>query len=284
MSIIAARQQTVPRSYAAVASLACLAAVVAANLVLTYGIMSTSLQWRWDLLVAMQGIVFGHVFLLSLWLAWGGSHVVLRATAVTALAFLIGHAVRFRLENVSPWEEFALVGSGVLTAILYFSAMLIPWRLLGARRLSFRPPAQATAERRGMQLGIRHLLVWTFWCALPCGLAQAIAADHAVELLLLVALFSAFGLPLAVTTTLLILGRRRLLWLIAFAAAWGFSSGLKQLVPDMFDTPRMWEFNLAVVVAVGGNLALLRRCGLRMWNAGRNSECQMGPPATSTAP
>jgi hypothetical protein len=61
----------------------------------------------------------------------------------------------------------------------------------------------------------------------------------------------------------------KLSWLAAAAAAWGLTTAAKLLIPDLFETSRIWEFNLAVVATVGGNLLLLRLGGLRSY---RNNE------------
>ncbi len=259
------------------------AAIVLANLILLFGAGHTSILWKWGLDVAVLGTILSHVFLLGLWLALGGQHWLTRLIVVSAPALFLGRAVNYHVPDVPPWEESLLIAGVCLTAVLCHHWLLAPLRWFGSLRLGFAPPQSASSAGR-MQMHIRQLLAWTIWCALPCALARAIAPDHVFELLASIALFSGFAVPLAATTALLVLGRRKLLWLVACAAAWGFSTALKQLIPDMFDTPRMWEFNLAVAATVGINLSVLRLCGLRLWRAGPTVRSRGENSAAQAAP
>ena len=181
----------------------------------------------------------------------------------------MGRAVNFGLPDLPPAEAWVLIAGLCLTFVLCLHALIVPLRWIGSLRLGFQPPAGCRQSGVRMQWRVRHVPLWTIWCAIPCAVVRPVAPDHVVEILLSVALFGGFGLPLAVAMAFLVMSRRKLSWLAAAAAAWGLTTAAKLLIPDLFETSRIWEFNLAVVATVGGNLLLLRLGGLRSY---RNNE------------
>lgn len=156
------------------------------------------------LALAGYGMLLGQLFLMAIWLSYGGLPVAARflavAAAPTAGAAAFGVSVD-SLADVAPL--FALVG-GTIVLVLY--AALLPLRTLLGWRIDFDPAYHAHALRQPMQLRLSNILAYTAVCALPCALFQWFGHAELAPAALALGAFTASG---CIPVAWLILSTRR---------------------------------------------------------------------------
>lgn len=116
------------------------------------------------------GMLLGQLFLMGLWLAFGGLHVAARVLAVT-LTTAVG-TLAFLVASKSVGDDVQVFSPIAAIVVLTTCAALLPLRILAGWRIDFDRAYHAPSSTRKLQLRLWHLIVYTAMWALVCALVQ----------------------------------------------------------------------------------------------------------------
>lgn len=245
-------------------------AQVGANLIATWFIVRLMFDGDWpDLGI---GLLLGQGFLLSLWLALGGLPNVARFVSVLLVTLIAALAVGDQSSmnpNFASWvEQASQIFIVCFFMVLLFHGLLLPLRWLLGWRLDFDPAYHARERSGRFQFGIVHFLGWTTFLAIPCGILRLMPEEDFAETAATCLKVFAMTFPIAASFTLAVVGRKRWRWTfvagVLFVLMWTaemFIPNLELIVNESF-----LKFNLGIVVAVAGNLVVLRLLGLKLFS------------------
>ena len=223
--------------------------------------------------VAGYGMLLGQIFLMGLWLAYGGLHFLARLLAVAA-STAAGTAVVCLVSGTTDAPVLAAM-SAMMVAVAF--ALLLPLRTLLGWRIDFDPAYHERSPDRAMQVRLSNIVAYTAVCAVPCALLQAVGgANDAATMLLLYALVLIGSFPvvwMAIATH-----RTARSWFFSICALVA-SLTLALAVPeDTFPVESAFALQLGGLAIVAMNIGLLRfPFGLKLFSI-------LGPLSDKAAP
>ena len=148
-------------------------------------------------------------------LALGGLPNVARFISVLLVTLAGALAVsdqRWTNPNWAAWLEHASqIFIVCFFMVLLFHGLLMPLRWLLGWRLDFDPAYHASEKTGRLQVGVVHFLGWTTFLAIPCAIIRMMPREDLAEIATICLSISAMTLPVAASSTLAVVGKRR--WL-----------------------------------------------------------------------
>ena len=228
--------------------------------------------------VGGYGMLLGQLFLMGLWLAYGGLHFVARLLAVAA-STAAGTAVVCLVSGTTDTPMLAAM-SAMMVAVAF--ALLLPLRTLLGWRIDFDPAYHARSPNRAMQLRLANIVAYTAVCAVPCALLQAVGgASDAATMLLLYALVLMSSLP--VVWMMVAVRRTARSWFFSICVLLA-SLTLTLAVPkDTFPVESAFTLEIGGIAIVAMNVGLLRFLfGLRLFSVLGPLPDEVAPARSST--
>lgn len=216
------------------------------------------------------GLLLGQGFLLSVWLSLGGLPNVARFVSVFLVTLASALAVSDQAWANPSWEEWMEHASQIFIVcffmVLLVHGLLLPLRWLLGWRLDFDAAYHRRETNRRMQVGLVHILGWTTFIAIPCGLIRLLPANEVADISITCLIISAMTLPVAAPIAMLIVSRRTwllaLVALVTFAVVWT----AEVFIPNPVFEQNLLQFNIGILAAVTGNLLVLRLFGLKLFS------------------
>jgi hypothetical protein len=145
-----------------------LVGLVVANIFFDFLFFRIFADANFAIIVVSFGMLPGQLFLLGLWLAYGGLHFAARFLTVAAAMLHGAAAICLALDVDRESAQVIIKGATILLLVGY--AVLVPLRTLLGWRIDFDPAYYRLSPGRAMQLRLKHILLYTAVCALPCAL------------------------------------------------------------------------------------------------------------------